>query len=194
MPIFVEDKYVKLGGVVLPGVFKNIEITQEAAVDEIEVEGAAVKPKQAVGYEDATIKLELIVDASPGQTADAKIAKLNSLFRKKGQEIPQPTDIVCKDTTSAGISKVIFQKLNVKQTNKSDQYAVTLEFCQYVPFVITATTATTATGSTSPTQQMSSVLSADYQQYLESQRGTAPKTAQSPAVDDRPPPPYQRWA
>ena len=51
--IFVEDRLVKVGGVVLPGLLKSIEVTETAKVDEQEVEGSAVKPKQATGYEDA---------------------------------------------------------------------------------------------------------------------------------------------
>ena len=47
--IFVEDRLVKVGGVVLPGLLKSIEVTETAKVDEQEVEGSAVKPKQATG-------------------------------------------------------------------------------------------------------------------------------------------------
>lgn len=187
MPIFIEDKLVKLGGVVLPGLFKSMEISRQAAVDEIEVEGSAVSPKQAVGYEDAKVKLELTVDSTGTDSAQSQIAKLHDLFRKKGQTVPQPIELVCKETAAAGIGKVLFEKLSVKRTNKTDQYAVTLEFCQYIPMPIAVSKAKAQTAApVSPTQQAAAVLSADYQQYLEASRGSAPgKTVLSPSLDDR---------
>lgn len=187
MPIFIEDKAVKVGGVVLPGLVKSLEITQEAAVDEIEVEGSAVKPKQAVGYEDAAIKLELIVDAAATRSAEDNVSAIYALFRAKGQEIPQPTTLICKETVTAGIGQVIFQKVTAKSTNKNDQYAVTLEFCQYLPVPITVSAG--AAGGANGTS--STNMTAEYEAYLNDNRGTAPrtgdKTGQTPANDDRQP-------
>lgn len=57
--IFIEDERIKLNGVVLPGLVKSIEVTETAKVDEQEVEGSATKPKQATGYEDAKVNIEL---------------------------------------------------------------------------------------------------------------------------------------
>ena len=66
--IFMEDGTIKLGGVILPGLVKSIEVMETAKVDEQEVEGSAVKPKQATGYEDAKINIELIIDDTEDQT------------------------------------------------------------------------------------------------------------------------------
>ena len=66
--IFIEDERIKLDGVVLPGLVKSIEVTETAKVDEQEVEGSAARPKQATGYEDAKVTIELIIDDTEGQT------------------------------------------------------------------------------------------------------------------------------
>lgn len=66
--IFIEDELIKLNGVVLPGLVKSIEVTETAKVDEREVEGSAVRPKQATGYEDAKVNIELIIDDTEFQT------------------------------------------------------------------------------------------------------------------------------
>ncbi|RKJ56853.1 transcriptional regulator, partial [Butyricicoccus sp. 1XD8-22] len=66
--IYVEDERIKLNGVVLPGLLKSIEVTEGAKVDEQEVEGSATKPKQATGYEDAKVNIELILDDTQTQT------------------------------------------------------------------------------------------------------------------------------
>lgn len=180
--IIMEDKSVKVGGVVLPGLVKKIEVAATAAVDEVEVEGAPVKPKQAVGYEDSRVKIELILDATAGESLQNKIVKINNLFRKKAQEIPQPMVIVSKATSAAHIDKVIFEKLTVTNDNKTDQAAATLEFCEYVPLPITATS---SAGGNASASGSAAALTADYQNYLDNNRGSSPLD-KTPAVDDRP--------
>ncbi|MFR9190651.1 MAG: hypothetical protein ACLVL7_10830 [Anaerotruncus massiliensis (ex Togo et al. 2019)] len=63
--IYTEDQLVKVNGVVLPGLVKSIEVKESAKIDEQEVEGSATKPKQATGYEDAKVNIELILDDTP---------------------------------------------------------------------------------------------------------------------------------
>lgn len=175
--IYKEDKHIKIGGVALPGLVRKFEITRTGAIDEVEVEGLPVKPKQAVGYEDAQIKIEMILDDSAGESLEGKIAKLNSLFRKNGQDIPQPLPIISKKTAAAGIDQVLIQKLTVTEDNKSSQQVATLELCEYIPIPIAATS---STGSSSG----SSALTEDYQTYLNNSRGSSPLD-KTPIVDDR---------
>ncbi|MCY9764698.1 transcriptional regulator, partial [Paenibacillus alvei] len=92
--IFVDESTVKVGGVVLPGLFKSLEIKEDATVEEQEVEGKAAKPKQATGYEDAKVTLELTLDDSPKQTKLQKLAMIQKLFRKPGQSRPIMHQIV----------------------------------------------------------------------------------------------------
>lgn len=181
--IHAEDNRIKVGSVVLPGAIKSIEVISEAAVDETEVQGSAVKPKQAVGYEDAQVKIELIIGDTSSEVAQNKVARIYSVFRKKGQAVPQPMNIVSKETAVSGVDKVIFKKITHKRENKTDLWVATLEFCEYVPVPITVNSAASAASSGS------AALSAEYQSYLNSDRGTAPrlgdKTSQTPTVDDR---------
>lgn len=86
--IYVEDQTIKLNGVVLPGLVKSIEVTESAKVDEQEVEGSATKPKQATGYEDAKVNIELIIDDTQSATKYQRYASLRSIFRKPGQSVP----------------------------------------------------------------------------------------------------------
>ena len=116
--IYVEDQLIKLNGVVLPGLVKSIEVTESAKVDEQEVEGSAAKPKQATGYEDAKVNIELIIDDTQTQTKFQRYAALRAIFRKPGQDVPQPIPIVSEDTAAHGIEKVIFKKLTHKGENK----------------------------------------------------------------------------
>lgn len=185
--IFIEDERIKLNGVVLPGLVKSIEVTETAKVDEQEVEGSATKPKQATGYEDAKVIIELIIDDTESQTKYERYAVLREIFRKPGQNVPQPIPIVSEDTAAHGVEKVIFKKLTHKGESKKSQLVANLELWEYIPQTITATSGSGSSGSSGSSGGSSgggsqasatSNLNADYQQYLGTKRG------KSPAIDD----------
>lgn len=179
--IFVEDQVVKLNGVVLPGLVKSIEVKESAQIDEQEVEGSATKPKQAVGYEDAKVNIELIIDDTATQSKYQRLESVRALFRKPGQAVPQPIPIVSEDTAKHGIDKVLFKGITHKAEAKKGQITVSLEFWEYVSQTIQATSSSSggSSGSKSGSSASSSSnLDANYKSYLEKNRG------KSPARDD----------
>ena len=169
--IYVEDERIKLNGVVLPGLLKSIEVTESAKVDEQEVEGSATKPKQATGYEDAKVNIELILDDTQTQTKYERYEVLRAVFRSPGQEVPQPIPIVSEDTAVHGIEKVIFKKLTHKYESKKSQLTANLELWEYIPQTITAVRVS-GSGTAAGSRTGSGSLNADYQNYLGS-RGAA---------------------
>ncbi len=173
--IYVEDQTIKLNGIVLPGLVKSIEVKESALIDEQQVEGSAAKPKQATGYEDAKVNIELIIDDTPTQTKHQRLAVVRSLFRQPGQSVPQPIPIVCEDTAVHGIDKVLFKGISHKAENKAGQLPVTLEFWEHVPQTITTTKRSSNSSSTSGS---GSSITQEYSTYLTTGRGN------SPAVDD----------
>jgi hypothetical protein len=168
--IYVEDQSIKVNGVVLPGVIKSIEVTSAATIDEQQVEGSSAKPKQATGYADAKIQIELILDDTPTQTKYERLEVVRALFRKPGQAVPQPIPIVCEDTAAHGVEQVLFKGLSHKVDNKKHQIPVSLEFWEYVPQTIQTTKST----STSKKRKKS-----NYSKKLK----TSPKIQRSPAID-----------
>jgi hypothetical protein len=185
--IYVEDELIKLNGVVLPGLVKSIEVIETAKVDEQEVEGSATKPKQATGYEDAKVNIELIIDDTPSQTKYQRYATLRAIFRSPGQSVPQPIPIISEDTAAHGVEKVIFKKLSHKGENKRGQLTATLELWEYIPQTITAKSSSSSgsgksgsgkSGSGKSGGGAASNLKADYKSYLSNERG------KSPARDD----------
>lgn len=175
--IYVEDELIKLNGVVLPGLVKSIEVIETAKVDEQEVEGSATKPKQATGYEDAKVNIELIIDDTPSQTKYQRYAMLRAIFRSPGQSVPQPIPIISEDTAAHGVEKVIFKKLSHKGENKRGQLTATLELWEYIPQTITAKSSSSS-GSGKSGGGAASNLKAGYKSYLSNDRG------KSPAQDD----------
>ena len=180
--IYTEDQLVKVNGVVLPGLVKSIEVKESAKIDEQEVEGSATKPKQATGYEDAKVNIELILDDTPTATKYQRLETVRALFRTPGQSVPQPIPIVSEDTAKHGIDKVLFKGITHKSEVKKDQLTVSLEFWEYVPQTIQ--TPSSSSGSSSggssggKTANQQTTLSSDYQKYLQANQG------KSPAVDD----------
>ena len=174
--IYIEDNRIKVNGVVLPGLVKSIEVKETALIDEQEVEGSATKPKQATGYEDAKINIELIIDDTPTQTKYQRLEAVRALFRKPGQTVPQPISLVCQDTAVHGIDKVLFKSLSHKVENKKEQIPVTLEFWEYVPQTIKATTKGSTTKSSSTNTKTENTLTAEYVGYLNDSRGKTPAT------------------
>lgn len=180
--IYTEDQLVKVNGVVLPGLVKSIEVKESAKIDEQEVEGSATKPKQATGYEDAKVNIELILDDTPTATKYQRLETVRALFRTPGQSVPQPIPIVSEDTAKHGIDKVLFKGITHKSEVKKDQLTVSLEFWEYVPQTIRTTSSSSGSSSGGSsggkTVNQQTTLSSDYQKYLQANRG------KSPAVDD----------
>jgi len=180
--IYVEDGLIKLNGVILPGLVKNIEVTETAQIDEQEVDGSAAKPKQAVGYEDAKISIELIIDDTEEKTKYENLSAIRTLFRQPTQSVPQPIPIICEDTTTHGIDKVLFKSLSHKAENKKEQLTVTIELYEYIPCTITVTKSASKSSSksssakskTSSSSSSSNSLTAGYKSYLATGRGASP--------------------
>lgn len=180
--IYVDESTVKVGGVILPGLFKSMEVKTPALVEEQDVEGKTAKSKQAIGYEDAKITLELILDDGPTQTKLQKLAAIQNLFKKAGQTKPIVYDIVNEHTAARGVTKVIFKDLATKEQNKNNELSVSIEFWEYIPISITAKKKTSTSNSATAAS-----LKDNYNNYLVADRGAAPKqsskTANTPASD-----------
>ena len=172
-----------------------MDIDGSAIVEELEVEGNGKKPKQATGFEDHTVTIEIVLmDDIKGKTKEEKLKVIQNIFRTKGQKVPKVYNIVNRHTAQRGINKVIFKKLTTKESNKNDQMTVSITCIEYEAITVTATSSksgssTTANGSAASSatsgSASSSALSAGYQSYLSNNRGTAPKigdkTSSSPA-------------
>lgn len=192
--IYTDGSEVMVDGVLLPGLFKSLEVTTAAEIEEQEVEGSTAKPKQATGYEDAKISVELILlDDADGMTKESKLEVIQNFFRQPGQEIPAVHTIVNEHTVRRNISQVLFKQMVSKTTNANDQLSVTMEFWEYIPMTISVTSAKKA-GETNyaadGADSGSGNLNKDYEKYLEN-RGQAPKqkdkTVKTPAKDNRRP-------
>ena len=182
--IYTDESTVKIDSVILPGVFKSIEIKGDAIVDEQDVEGQSKKPKQATGYDDVKVNIELILEDGPDMGKLEKLETIQQIFRTSGQEKPTVHRIINSHTAVRGVKQVIFKQLTHKAENKKGQIAVTLEFWEYTVMTITASkSASGSSGAAAAASTARSNLKAGYQSYL-GNRGKAPAALKkSPARD-----------
>lgn len=184
--IFLDDSLVKIGGIILPGIVKSLEVKSDALVEEQEVEGSSAKPKQAIGYEDAKVTIELILEDGEAITKEDKLRTIQSLFRKSNQEKPEIHELINEHTAIRGITKVILKSMTTKETNKKEELTVSIELWEYIAATITAVKKSSS--NSNRTNNSGGInLNDDYKNYL-SDRGNAPrvndKTTYSPAIDD----------
>lgn len=182
--IFFDDESVKIGGVILPGIYKSMEVNHEAQIDEQQVEGTSRRPKQAVGYDDAKIVIEISLMDSERMTKEDKLLIIQNMFKAENQEKPAVHEMVSAHGSIRGINKVIIRNMTSKEKNTKDEITVSLELLQYDTMTIQASKK--GTGGNSRTESSDS-LSEEYKQYLSNDRGQAPKqtgkTSNTPAVD-----------
>lgn len=194
--IIADDEFVKINGVLLEGIFKSIEVSGGALVEEVEVEGKGKKPKQATGYEDCKVTIDLLLYDDEKKTKIEKLESIQNIFRKKGQTKPNIYPIVNEHVTTRGISKVIFKDFSSRETNKKDEIQLTLNFVEYEEIKITTTKTTSTKSSSSSSSKSSSSkvtsssntsnLSADYSSYLSNSKGVSPKISNTPAKEVAP--------
>jgi len=158
-------------------------------VEELEVQGKGKKPKQATGYEDSKINIEIILMDDAKKTALQKLEMIQRIFRTKGQAKPKVYEMVNQHAIKRGINKVIFKDLSTRETSSKDAITVNLTFWEYVSVNVSATKSNSKTSKTTSKTKATgnSSTSGDYQNYLSNNRGKAPriadKTASTPAKD-----------
>lgn len=182
--IYVDDDTVKIGGVVLPGIYKSMEISHEAKIDEQDVEGSTRKPKQATGYEDAKITISVqLLDSVDGTTKEEKLQIIQELFRMAGAEKPTVHELVSAHSSIRGVMNVIIKSMSSKESNKKDEITVELELLQYDTVSIKA-----KRKKKGEAEETGSTLNENYRIYTQNDRGKSPKqenkTSKTPAIDN----------
>jgi hypothetical protein len=170
--MIVDDQQIKIGDLILPGFFQKMEVDAEVKIDEVDVKGKSVKPKQATGYEDGKIKLYLILQGDQQTTIYDKLLSIQNIFKQPDQQVPLVYNVFNEHLNVRGIDKIIFKKLTSKETNKIDTLEVICEFWEYIPITI----------QTAETDEEFNLekLSKEYQDYLAGRQNLV----ETAAVDD----------
>lgn len=192
--IFIEDQSIKVGSVVLPGLYKSLEIDGSAIVEDVKVEGVKKIPRQATGYEDHKIKLTIELENSVQKNRWDKLKMIQNLFKEPSAKKPKVYDFINQHTQIRGIGKVIFKKLSSNEHSKRQVIMCELEFVEYESIKVSAQKKTNSKNTKQKKKKKSKQSSKkkamkksasmpnttkEYQEYLK-HRG------KSPSVDRKP--------
>lgn len=169
--IFKDDDYVKIDGVTLPVIITSFVVKHEALIEEQEVEGSSIRPKQAVGYEDAKITIKFKIGDSESMKASDKLRILQNLFKKDGQKKPTVHELVADHATWRGVKKVLVKEFDTsEESGKESFFTGTIVLWEYIPVTITASTSASSNTSNS----FVSTGNSSYDSYVQNSRGKAP--------------------
>ncbi len=128
---------VKLGNILLPGNFQELEIESGIKTDEVPIEGTSGTSKQPNGFKDAIINLTIELPTDEADTCYDKLKQIVTiLYNVDKSAKPYVYDIVNKHTAIWNIKKIIFETLNSREDNKNDTIIATLVFKQWQPVVV----------------------------------------------------------
>lgn len=179
---------MEISGIPVPGLVKKVEVTGSAVIDAVTDDNDKTLGYQPNGYEPMKMTVDLLLEPAAGETFEELAKVVQFLFRPPGQAAAMPIAIVNNHAASHDISLVFCKSVSTSKKTESSYGEATLEFWEYLPVVVQTETASN-TGSTAATSAEASTagISTEYQEYLNTQRGQAPKikskTSESPAQD-----------
>jgi hypothetical protein len=128
---------VKIGSVLLPGNFQEMDIEGGIKTDEITIKGTSGTSKQPQGYKDVLINLTLELPTDDTDTCYDKLKRIVTiLYNVDKSAKPYIYDIVNKHTAIWNVKKVIFETLNSREDNKTDTIIATLVFKEWKPVIV----------------------------------------------------------
>lgn len=125
--LLIQDQTIKLGGIVLSGQVKSIDIAETATIEDIKDDKGATKANQPTGYEAAKVSIDFILESSPGYDIMNQMIDMQRLFKEYGQTEAKLLEVVNEDCIARGITQVFFQKLTTKNVISESKRTATLE-------------------------------------------------------------------
>ena len=123
----------------LPVPHNQMKVPQSVRIDEIEISGRSGKIKQAVGYEDTPISINVVlvdeeINGAVLMTANEQFEVLQNAFRARDNEsLPRLFSIASRLTDLCRIKTVLFKNLEVKDTPGSNDLSVIINLVEFSP-------------------------------------------------------------
>jgi len=122
---------IKLGDVVLPGVFQSLSVNGEIQVDS-GGDGSSKPRKVMRGYNDKKISLSLILVEKKESTVYQQLSAVEKIFRRENDRVPQIYTIVHDHIEARDIDQVLFQSLSSAEDNTTNTITLTLQFEEFI--------------------------------------------------------------
>lgn len=188
--LYIKDHSMQVAGITTPGIVKKVEVTGAAVIDAITDDNNVTLGYQANGYEPMKLNVDLLLEPAAGESFEDMVATLQFLFKPPGQTAAVPLALVNSHAAAHGLTTVYFKSITSSKKSESSSGEANMEFWEYIPTVVQTQAANTGAAGTkneTAAQSPAEGISAEYQEYLNTQRGQAPKikdkTSESPAQD-----------
>lgn len=192
--LYVQDKVLKLGGVYLGGQVTSVEVQEAGSVYVAQDEKGRYTKSQPVGYENAKVMVDILLEDTKTATTLEQLAEMQGLFKAYGQDKPNLMSIVNEDCAARGISSVYFKGFTSKKVISESKRIVSLELWapDTAEIQVKKTTQTETATGTAATQK--AAITDMTTTHKESMAGTAARKSsirsiktklKSPAGDSR---------
>ena len=153
--LYVQDKVLKLGGVYLGGQVTSVEVQEAGSVYVAQDEKGRYTKSQPVGYENAKVMVDILLEDTKTATTLEQLAEMQGLFKAYGQDKPNLMSIVNEDCAARGISSVYFKGFTSKKVISESKRIASLELWapDTAEIQVKKTTQTEAATGTSTTQK-----------------------------------------
>ena len=111
--LYVQEKVVKLGGIYLEGQVTSVEVQEAGSVYVAQDEKGRYKKSQPVGYENAKVMIDILLEDTKTATTLEQLTEMQRLFKPYGQDKPKLLPIVNEDCAVRGITKVYFKSKRI---------------------------------------------------------------------------------
>jgi len=128
---------IMLGDFILPVPPKSVRISKAAKIDQQQIPGKNGTVKMAVGYDDATIDIQLeipdrVVNGFVVETANQRYKKVYNAFKSDGnRSVPKSVKIVSTMTYAMGINNVLIKNIEGSMNAEYNHYEVKLSLVEY---------------------------------------------------------------
>lgn len=126
--LYVQEKVAKLGDIFLGGQVSSVEIQESAAIYVAQDDKGQVKKTQPVGYDNAKVIIDIILEDSPEETSLEQLTNMQRLFRANGQTQAKLLTIVNEDCAARDIFQVYFKSLSSKKVISESRRIVSWSF------------------------------------------------------------------
>ncbi len=125
--LYVQEKVVKLGGIFLEGQVISVEVQEAGSVYVAQDEKGRYKKSQPVGYENAKVMIDILLEDTKTATTLEQITEMQRLFKNYGQKKPKLLQVVNEDCAARGVTKVFFKSLTSKKVISESKRIASLE-------------------------------------------------------------------
>lgn len=182
--LYVHEKVAKLGGVYLGGQVSSVEVQEAATINVAQDDKGAVKKTQPVGYDNAKVIIDIILEDGPEETALEQLTSIERLFKAPEQTKPKLFAIVNEDCAARGISQVYFKSFTSKKIISESKMIASLELWEPKTASITVVKEAGSAGTTGNNSNKSKGRSSATDKRNTSS-GSSKSKGKSPARDTR---------